>query len=117
MTTRRTIDFDEMTLDDYQLQATRSKPPMRPLDQALQLGALGLTGEAGEVADIVKKHVYHGHELDRINLVKELGDVLWYVAYTAERLGVSLQEVAEINIAKLKARYPNGFESTRSIDR
>lgn len=80
-------------------------------------GALGLSGEAGEVADMIKKHIFHGHALNTDELVKELGDVLWYVALIAETIGKSLDTIAEVNIEKLKNRYPEGFTETASINR
>lgn len=85
----------------------------------LLLGAIGLTGEAGETAEVVKKHVFHGYPLDRIKLEKELGDVLWYLNFLAIRgCGCGLQQIMESNINKLAARYPEGFFSTeRSINR
>jgi NTP pyrophosphatase (non-canonical NTP hydrolase) len=80
-------------------------------------GVMGLCGESGEVIDIVKKHLAQGHELDRDKLIKELGDVAWYLAETATALDVDLEEVLAGNIAKLKARYPEGFSAERSINR
>jgi NTP pyrophosphatase (non-canonical NTP hydrolase) len=78
---------------------------------------LGIAGEAGEVADLIKKHVFHGHELDKDKLTKELGDVMWYIATIANTAGISLSEVAERNIEKLRQRYPEGFSTERSINR
>ena len=106
-----------MTLDDYQQLAARTIRPGRPPEQALANWALGLTGEAGEVAEHVKKHLFHGGTLDRTAVVKELGDILWYVAAMAGAVGVSLDEVGETNIEKLRRRYPEGFEEARSVNR
>ena len=80
-------------------------------------GALGLTGEAGEVADMIKKHIFHGHDLDTDALVKEIGDVCWYVALLCTAIGVDMASVMEKNIEKLKTRYPEGFSSEASINR
>ena len=80
-------------------------------------GALGLTGEAGEVADMVKKHIFHGHDLTTEELVKELGDVCWYLALMCNAIGVNLEDVMALNIEKLKKRYPDGFSETASINR
>lgn len=80
-------------------------------------GALGLTGEAGEVADMVKKYFFHGHELDEDDLIKELGDVCWYLALICTAIGISLEEVMCANIGKLKKRYPEGFSESASINR
>lgn len=109
-----------MSLNDYQREALRTAPsPEQCLLQTERLAvlALGVAGEAGEVADIIKKVVGHGHPLDREKLNKELGDVLWYVAVLALELGFTLDEVASRNIAKLRARYPQGFSSERSLNR
>lgn len=96
---------------------TADKDEIVPNPGELLNGALGLTGEAGEVSDMIKKNIFHGHELDREALVKELGDVCWYVALLCEAIDVSLEEVLTKNIDKLKARYPEGFSESASINR
>lgn len=103
-----------MTFDEYQANAQRTSPAGH--DRILN-GVMGLNGEAGECIDIVKKCWFQGHEFDREKLIYELGDVLWYIAETATGLGVGMDEIAERNIAKLRARYPDGFDSERSIHR
>lgn len=99
-----------MKLNEYQILAGRTDHGNEiSQDEALKCWALGLTGEAGEVADIIKKHFYHGRPMDKDKLKKELGDVLWYLSMCARDLGFTLEEVAEANIEKLRKRYPNGF--------
>lgn len=71
--------------------------------------ALGLAGEAGEVVDLLKKHLFHSRPLDLDSLEKELGDVLWYLSAIATSYGLSLSDIAEKNVNKLRLRYPNGF--------
>ena len=103
-----------MTANEYQNLAMRTaKPECRKLSNV----GLGLAGEAGEVADEIKKHLYHGHPLNKEKLVKELGDVCWYAALAATVLGVSLEDVMLMNIKKLKARYPEGFDPEKSLHR
>ena len=80
-------------------------------------GALGLFGEGGEVADLVKKAYMQGHPLDKAHIAEELGDVCWYVAELATALGYSMEELMRENIDKLRRRYPEGFEAGRSINR
>lgn len=80
-------------------------------------GALGLTGEAGEVSDMIKKYIFHGHDLTPEDIIKELGDVCWYLALMCTAIGVSLEYVMEQNIEKLKRRYPEGFSESASINR
>ncbi len=80
-------------------------------------GALGLPGEAGEVADLVKKYIFHGHDLNRGELVKEIGDVCWYLALLCHAIDVPLEVVMISNIEKLRNRYPEGFSESASINR
>jgi len=105
-----------MDFNEYQINALRTANGLQGSERLAYL-ALGLCGEAGEVAEHIKKHVGHGHTLDIAALNKELGDVLWYLAVLADYFGLALGDVAEANIAKLKARYPAGFSSERSINR
>jgi NTP pyrophosphatase (non-canonical NTP hydrolase) len=79
--------------------------------------ALGVAGEAGELVDAVKKHVFHGHELNKSHLIKECGDVIWYATAIGLELGMSFEEILAMNVAKLMARYPEGFSEHASINR
>ena len=88
-------------MDDYQEAACRTVNLDLGPDMRLATAALGLTGEAGEVADLVKKHLEQGHALDVVRVAAELGDVLWYVATLADAIEVDLSEVAAHNVAKL----------------
>lgn len=106
-----------MTLTEYQREALRTASFSDDSERTLMILALGVAGEAGEVADLVKKAIGHGHGVDRELLAKELGDVLWYIAIMAAHLAFPLDDVAEMNIAKLRARYPDGFSSERSKER
>jgi NTP pyrophosphatase (non-canonical NTP hydrolase) len=72
-------------------------------------GALGISGEAGELLDAVKKHVMYGKELDRANVLEELGDLAWYMAIALEAVGSNFSEIMALNQAKLEKRYPGGF--------
>ena len=106
-----------MELNEYQTLAQRTSN--RALDGKGHLfnGVLGLAGEAGECADLVKKHCYQDARPIHDALIDELGDVMWYVAETAAAMGVTLEEVAVRNVEKLKKRYPLGFEAERSLHR
>jgi len=106
-----------MNLNEYQVTAMRTASPL-PFREALMHATLGLASEAGEVADNVKRHVAYGKDLDRANLIEEAGDLLWFVALLADTLGVSLEQIAASNIAKLAARYPNlKFDSEHATQR
>jgi len=108
-----------MDLHSYQRLAARTlidgtDRDLTGSDLMLVWTALGLAGETGEVCEHIKKGVLHGHGVDRSHLIKELGDVLWYLAGVASVLGVSLDEVALQNIEKLERRYPNGWSEQDS---
>ena len=111
-----------MTPNEYQRNAMRTASGIStscPENLLLQ-GVMGMSGEAGEALDIVKKIMFQGHELNEAtkeHLIRELGDVLWYVATTAEALNVPLETVMQANIDKLKARYPKRFDAERSQHR
>jgi NTP pyrophosphatase (non-canonical NTP hydrolase) len=106
----------KMTLDKYQQAAGHTSMKFESELEAIKYLTLGISGEAGEVADEVKKLLYHGHQPSG-KLEKELGDVLWYVARLADVLGFKLSEIAEMNIEKLASRYPEGFSKKASRER
>lgn len=106
-----------MNFNQYEEAMKRTASKLELNDENLCGGALGIAGEAGEVADYIKKVVYHGHDFSKDKLAEELGDVLWYVAYLSSLAGFSLSDIAKLNIEKLKKRYPNGWEKERSINR
>ena len=106
-----------MNMKDYQLSAMRTANGTDKRYPMILNGVLGLNGESGECADIVKKHLFQGHELDEKHLAEELGDVLWYVAVTAFSIGYDLDEIAQMNVSKLLKRYPDGFDKARSVNR
>lgn len=105
-----------MTLAEYQRAAQRTSNTISS-DAKIENGLFGLAGEVGELCDAWKKHRYQGHDFDRVHMIRELGDVLWYVVELACGLDATLDIVAKANIEKLKARYPEGFESGRSMHR
>lgn len=80
-------------------------------------GAMGLETEVGEIMDALKKHIFYGKPLDRVNLAEEMGDVFWYLAIMSDALGVTLESVMEKNIEKLRARYGDKFTEHRAINR
>ena len=98
-----------MTLNEYQKIAMQTAvfPAEPSLDGVPIYPFLGLVGEAGELAEKVKKGIRDG-QFDETGAVKELGDVLWYVSAVANALGVELEMVAELNIAKLHSRMKRG---------
>lgn len=106
-----------MTPNEYQQMALRTERGMDKKYPRILNGLMGLCGESGEAIDILKKHMAQGHELDVAHLAKELGDVAWYLAVSADAIGYDLETIFQMNVDKLDARYPNGFESERSVNR
>ena len=106
-----------MTINEYQKLAMTTLNPQLSQKDVLINGVMGLCGESGEAIDIVKKWLAQGHELDKEKLAKELGDICWYLAETATALDLSLEDIMAANIEKLKKRYPDGFDSNRSVNR
>lgn len=106
-----------MTINEYQELAMRTLNPDLNKKDVLINSVMGLCGESGEAIDIVKKWMAQGHDLDRDHLIKELGDIAWYLAEAATVLDVSLEEVLQGNIDKLKNRYPDGFSAEKSLVR
>ena len=78
---------------------------------------IGLATESGEFLDALKKHIYYGKELDKVNLIEEISDQMWYCAIALDELGVSFEEVMAKNIAKLSARYPEKFTEEKAENR
>ena len=105
----------------YQQESTNIFKPVKPLKpEHVQLldWCLGLGGESGEVLDLIKHAVYHEDTaLDKMELAKELGDVLWYVSAIATTCGIDLADVAELNRAKLNHRYNGAFSVEASANR
>ena len=106
-----------MTGKEYQRLAMATLNPELSQQDVLINAVMGLCGESGEVIDMVKKHLHQGHELSREKLIKELGDIAWYLAEVATVLGYDLEDILQANIDKLRKRFPEGFEVERSLHR
>ena len=106
-----------MTVNDYQKLAMTTLNRSLSQKEILVNAVMGLCGESGEATDIVKKHLFQGHDLDKEKLAKELGDIAWYLAEAATALDMNLEDIFKANIEKLKLRYPEGFDANRSIHR
>jgi NTP pyrophosphatase (non-canonical NTP hydrolase) len=106
-----------MTLAEYQRLASRTVNRALGQDQRLLDATAGLAEEAGEALGLVRKHLFMGHDLDSARLTIELGDALWCLTVAAGTLGISLEEVAATNLAKLRRRYPEGYTDDDSVNR
>jgi NTP pyrophosphatase (non-canonical NTP hydrolase) len=103
-----------MTLDEYQAAAARTANAKLSDHERLFDAAAGLAEESGEILGLVRKHVFQSHPLVRDRLRIELGDALWCLAITAQSAGMTLEDIAAANMAKLRARYPEGYSDAAS---
>lgn len=106
-----------MRINEYQELAMRTLNPKLDKKDVLINAVMGLCGESGEAIDLVKKHLAQGHEFDKVKFAKELGDIAWYLAEAAYAIDMPLESVLEMNIEKLRNRFPEGFDSDKSINR
>ena len=106
-----------MDVNEYQKSAMKTLNPMLDKKDVLINSVMGLCGESGEAIDIVKKWLMQGHDLDKEHLIKELGDIAWYLAEAATALDVPLETVLQGNLDKLRQRFPNGFSTEASVHR
>lgn len=109
--------MQKITLDQYQ-EVALSTCAVLPMQQQILHATLGLVSESGEIADNVKRKIAYGRDLDIPNLIEEAGDVLWYLLLLTKTLGLSLEDIADANIAKLSRRYPElRFTAERALNR
>jgi NTP pyrophosphatase (non-canonical NTP hydrolase) len=101
-------------IDEFQLTCRRT---VNPAGDCFENYAFGLAGEAGEIADMIKKADYQGHFINTEELNKEIGDLVWYACNMAYKAGINMSEVLDCNITKLQKRFPQGFDPTRSRNR
>lgn len=106
-----------MLANDYQAEADRTRAQYIDETEAAVVGALGLSGETGETVDLIKKMIFHGHDVAQEKVKEELGDILWYIAHMCTTFSMTLAEVMEYNVQKLHSRYPKGFSHEASRDR
>lgn len=106
-----------MTFDEYQRAAERTLNARLTDPERLMDAAAGLAEESGEILGLVRKHVYQTHPLSRERLQSELGDALWCLTIAAHGAGLTLEQVAAANVAKLAARYPEGYSDQASRER
>lgn len=117
MTTFKEYENDALRTANSDFETLSKSFAQNPRNIAIANWAMGLAGEAGEACDYLKKCLFHGHPMDKDKVAKEIGDVLWYAAVLAHEVGVPFEEIAQRNIAKLRARYPDHFTSADSIAR
>ncbi len=117
-----------MTPDEYQKLALRTEHtpgfiadthdiPQTKANARLLHGMIGVCTEAGELQDMMKRHLIYGKDFDPTNVIEECGDLLWYIALCLDATGYTMADCMERNIGKLRARYPQGFAEMRALNR
>lgn len=106
-----------MEVRKYQEEIKRTLNAKLTEKELLSNMGLGIAGEGGEVVDIIKKHLFQEHELNKEHLFEEIGDLLWYVSNLCNVCGFKMEDVMEYNIEKLRERFPQGFTKERSVNR
>ena len=106
----------DMTFDEYQEKARRTQNPVLTRSELLQHALYGLCSEVGEIHGLMQKR-FQGHPITSEHMVKEIGDALWMIAELCDSLYMRMGDVAQANIDKLRARYPEGFEVEKSLNR
>lgn len=106
-----------MEIKEYQELALNTKAPLLTLlDENIHM-TLGMVTEAGEIADVFKKKLAYGKEIDYVNVKEELGDIMWYIANMCNVNGWDLRDILQTNIDKLRTRYPNKFTTDSALNR
>jgi len=106
-----------MILSEYQKKAYRAIPDHRDHADEISHWSIGLAEEAGEVLNVIKHHLYGGEELNKEELIKEAGDVMWYLSALCTTCGIDLGSAAQLNLEKLLYRFPDEFDNERSKER
>jgi NTP pyrophosphatase (non-canonical NTP hydrolase) len=106
-----------MDLNTYVEEVSRTRPDLGSAQTNQIHMAMGIATEAGEILDAYKKNLAYGRELDLVNVREEIGDLMWYIANLCTLTGIDLETALDINIAKLRLRYPSGFTQSNAITR
>lgn len=111
-------DFVKVSVMRESKDQEKIKQRLQDTDTVRLLHAMiGLTTESGEIQDQMKKHIFYGKAIDKVNLVEELGDLMWYIAIASDVLGVSLEDIMAKNNEKLEARYGKVFTESAALNR
>lgn len=106
-----------MDIREFQRVSTRTLNKELSKEKQVSNMIFGANGELGEVTDILKKHLYQGHRINKQHLAEEIGDTLFYIVNLCTIYGLDVEDILQGNVDKLKKRFPNGFDADRSINR
>lgn len=106
-----------MDIREFQRVSTRTLNKELSKEQQVSNMIFGANGELGEVTDILKKHLYQGHRINKQHLAEEIGDALFYIVNLCTLYNLDVEDILQGNVDKLKKRFPEGFDAERSINR
>lgn len=114
--------MNQLIDQNFTAAALRTEAPLKDTHvDALTMrqlhAAIGLSTEAGELLDAFKKALFYGQELDRTNVLEEVGDLLWYSALLLDSMGGDFESASATVIAKLRKRFPEKFTQEKTINR
>ncbi|MBD3362513.1 hypothetical protein GF362_02230 [Candidatus Dojkabacteria bacterium] len=107
-----------MDIKQYLLESEKTNSHLfNPDERAKNLlhGSIGISTEAGELLDHMKKHIYQDRDLDVVNIKEELGDIMWYMAIILRALNLDFEEILDLNIQKLRKRYGEEFDEQKAL--
>jgi NTP pyrophosphatase (non-canonical NTP hydrolase) len=109
-----------MDLQEYQKKVLKNFKPRRDLtskESAILDWTLGIAGEAGEIIDEIQHIIFHKQNRDIMELAKEIGDCFWYLTALCAELGISIEDILELNVAKLNYRHGGHFTYDTSVNK
>lgn len=107
-----------MNSTDYMKNVKRTESPhFTKVNERLLHGIIGICTESGELMDVIKKNIFYKQSIDIPNLKEEVGDILWYLGLICMHLECTFEDIMDMNIKKLKARYPNKFTVDKAKNR
>lgn len=105
-----------MNIEQYKADSARTLID-KGYDMNLLHAAMGIGTEAGELLDAFKRKIFYGKELDVVNVKEEIGDIMWYIAILLRELDLDFEDILQLNIDKLRARFPQKFTETHALNR
>lgn len=105
-----------MNFEQYKKESERTNKD-RGFNFNVIHAALGIHTEGAELADVIKKYIFYGKKIDVVNIKEEIGDILWYIAILCREFNFNLDDILQINIDKLKIRFPEKFTSENALNR
>lgn len=111
------MNWKQYLQESKRTASTDSEINLSKRDFNLLHASMGLSTEANEIVDILKKRIFYGKPIDEVNFQEEIGDLFWYIALACRELNLDFENILDINIKKLKARFPDKFTKDKALNR